>query len=204
MKIEQNKVVDVAYELYVDGDNGELELMEKATAEKPLHFIYGIGMMLPAFEKEMFGLSKGDTFDFTLSKEDAYGEYEDEAVVDLERAVFEVDGKIDTDLIKEGNIVPLMDNQGNRLQGLVAKVTDTHVTVDLNHPLAGETLHFKGNVLEVKEATEEELNTLLGGGCGCGNGGCGCGEDGQEDCGCDDGHHHQHNGNSGCGCDCGC
>lgn len=197
MKIEQNKVVNATYELYVNGDNGKPELMERATAKKPLNFIYGIGMMLPAFEKELYGLSQGDGFDFTLSKEDAYGEYDDTAVVDLEKSIFEVDGKMDEEMISEGRIVPLMDNQGNRLQALVVKITDTHVTVDLNHPLAGETLHFKGNILDIKEASEEELNALLGGGCGC-ESGCGCGsgcstED--DDCGC-------HSKQDGCGCGC--
>ena len=88
-----------------------------------------------------------------------------------------------------------MDSEGNRLQAQVVSVNDTHVTVDLNHPLAGENLHFKGKVIEVREATEEELNALLGGGCGCGgNCGDGCGDD----CGCNDDHNHSH----GCGCGC--
>ena len=93
-------------------------------------------------------------------------------------------------MVFEGNVVPLMDSEGNRLQAQVVSVTDSHVTVDLNHPLAGENLHFKGKVLEVREATEEELNALLGGGCGCGSG-CSC--DDEESCG---------SGSGGCGCGC--
>ncbi|HNX87843.1 MAG TPA: peptidylprolyl isomerase [Paludibacteraceae bacterium] len=188
MKIEINKVVDAEYELYVDGENGEPELMERATPEQPLNFIYGVGMMLPKFEENLNGLQKDDNFEFTIKNEDAYGEYDDDAVVELERAVFEIDGKLDEEMVFEGNIVPLMDNEGNRLQAQVVSVTDTHVTVDLNHPLAGETLHFKGKVLGVRDATEQELKSLLGGGCSCGDGGCGCGDD------CDDNH--------GCGCGC--
>ena len=195
MKITNNAVVNAEYELYVDGDNGEPELMEKATAEQPLNFIYGIGMMLPKFEQNLNGLETGDSFDFTISNEEAYGPYDDEAVIELERAVFEIDGKLDEEMVFEGNVVPLMDSEGNRLQAQVVSVNDTHVTVDLNHPLAGENLHFKGKVLEVREATEEELNALLGGGCGCGgNCGDGCGDD----CGCNDDHNHSH----GCGCGC--
>lgn len=199
MKITNNAVVNAEYELYVDGENGELELMERATSEQPLNFIYGIGMMLPKFEQNLNGLETGDSFDFTISNEEAYGPYDDEAVIELERAVFEIDGKLDEEMVFEGNVVPLMDSEGNRLQAQVVSVNDTHVTVDLNHPLAGENLHFKGKVLEVREATEEELNALLGGGggggCGCGgNCGDGCGDD----CGCDDDHNHSH----GCGCGC--
>ena len=75
-------------------------------------------------------------------------------------------------------------------------MTDTHVTVDLNHPLAGENLHFKGKVIEVREATEQEIAALYGGGggCGCGSGGCG-----DEGCGCDD---EEAGGSCGSGCGC--
>ena len=197
MKITNNAVVNAEYELYVDGENGELELMERATSEQPLNFIYGIGMMLPKFEQNLNGLETGDSFDFTISNEEAYGPYDDEAVIELERAVFEIDGQLDEEMVFEGNVVPLMDSEGNRLQAQVVSVNDTHVTVDLNHPLAGENLHFKGKVLEVREATEEELNALLGGGGGCGCGG-NCGDGCGDDCGCDDDHNHSH----GCGCGC--
>mgnify|MGYP001765291634 FL=1 len=197
MKITNNAVVNAEYELYVDGENGELELMERATSEQPLNFIYGIGMMLPKFEQNLNGLETGDSFDFTISNEEAYGPYDDEAVIELERAVFEIDGKLDEEMVFEGNVVPLMDSEGNRLQAQVVSVNDTHVTVDLNHPLAGENLHFKGKVIEVREATEEELNALLGGGGGCGCGG-NCGDGCGDDCGCNDDHNHSH----GCGCGC--
>lgn len=191
MKITTNKSVSAEYELYVDGEGDALELMEKATPEQPLSFIFGVGMMLPKFEENLFGMVAGESFDFVINNEDAYGEYEDENVLDLERAIFEIDGKLDTEVVFEGNIVPLMDNEGNKINAQVVSVNDTHVKVDLNHPLAGETLHFKGKVLEVREASEEELAAMMGGGgCdGCGEGGCGdgnCGDD-QEDhggCGC--------------------
>ena len=199
MKITANKSVSAEYELFVDGEKeGELELMERATAEQPLSFIYGVGMMLPKFEENLFGLSEGETFDFTINNEDAYCPYEDENVIDLDRSIFEIDGKLDTEVVFEGNVVPLMDNEGHRINAQVVSVTDTHVKVDLNHPLAGENLHFKGKVLEVREASEKELAALMGGG-GCG-GGCGCGDGGCGDGSCDtEGHDH---GKSGCGCGC--
>ena len=176
MKITANKSVSAEYELYVDGENeGELELMEKATTQQPLTFIYGVGMMLPKFEEYLFGLQDGDSFDFTLNNEEAYGPYEDENVIDLDRTIFEVDGKLDEEMVFEGNVVPLMDSEGHRFNAQVVSVTDTQVKVDLNHPLAGETLHFKGKVLEVREATEKELAALTGGGCGCGS--CSCDDD---------------------------
>ena len=201
MKITANKSVSAEYELYVDGEvEGELELMEKATTEQPLSFVYGVGMMLPKFEENLFGMQVGDKFDFVINNEDAYGPYDDESMLDLDRAIFEVDGKLDEEMIFEGNVVPLMDGDGNRINAQVVSISDTHVKVDLNHPLAGENLHFKGSVLEVREATEKELAAIMGGGCGCGSGGCGsgcgdsCGSENDEEmvdsCGC----------GSGCGC----
>jgi FKBP-type peptidyl-prolyl cis-trans isomerase SlyD len=204
MKITANKSVSAEYELFVDGENaGELELMERATAEKPLSFIYGVGMMLPKFEENLFGLAVGDKFDFVINAEEGYGLYEDENVIDLDKSIFVVDGKFDDSVIFAGNVVPLMDSEGHRINAQVVEVTDTHVKVDLNHPLAGENLHFKGSVLEVRDASEKELAALYGGGCGCGSGGCGsedCGSGGcgSGDCGCDDEKEE------GCGPGCGC
>ncbi|HRZ96089.1 MAG TPA: FKBP-type peptidyl-prolyl cis-trans isomerase [Paludibacter sp.] len=202
MKITANKSVSAEYELYVDGETeGELELMEKATPEQPLSFIYGVGMMLPKFEENIFGMSIGDKFDFIIEIDDAYGQYEDENVIDLDRSVFEIDGKLDQEMIFEGNVVPLMDSEGHRLNAQIVTITDTHVKVDLNHPLAGENLHFKGSILEVREATEKELAALSGGGCGSGCG-CGSGEGGGcGDGGCGTGEEDEMGGcGSGCGC----
>jgi FKBP-type peptidyl-prolyl cis-trans isomerase SlyD len=210
MKITANKLVAAEYELFVDGEvEGELELMEKATADQPLSFIYGMGMMLPKFEEQLLGLQIGDAFDFTINMEDAYGDYDDDSVLDLDRAIFEIDGKLDEQVIFVDNIVPLMDNEGNRVNAQIVKISDTHVTVDLNHPLAGENLNFKGKILEVREATEKELASLQGGGCGsgcgCGSGesagGCGDGGCGSGSCGTEEPVMEK---SGGCGSGCGC
>lgn len=192
--IEKEKMVKISYDLYVDGEKeGEQELMERATAETPLVFCYGVEPMLPMFEAHLATLNEGDTFDFTIPCKEAYGEYDDESVLMLERKIFEIDGQFDAEHIAAGNVIPLMDNEGNRFNAQVVQVTDTHVQVDLNHPLAGENLHFVGKVLEVRNATEAELDALkqhqhcgcgsdCGGGCGssCGDGGCNC-----SGCNCD-------------------
>lgn len=200
MKIAANKFVSASYDLYVGGEDGTAaELMEKATAEKPLSFIYGTGMMLEAFESNLAGLNVDDTFDFRLTAEDAYGDRDDSHVVAIPRSVFEIDGEIDTDIIFENNTVPMMDQAGNKMNGTVVSISETSVTMDFNHPLAGEELHFVGKVLEVREATDAEVKAFLGGGgCNCGSGGCGsdsCGDGGCGDGGCSD---------EGCGSGCGC
>jgi FKBP-type peptidyl-prolyl cis-trans isomerase SlyD len=186
MKIAPNKFVSLSYDLTV-GEDGEKELMEKATPEHPLEFIYGTESMLKAFEDNLDGLSEGDSFDFVLTPEQAYGDYDDEHVVDLPKNIFEIDGKIDEAVVFEGNTIPMMDVNGNRLNGSVVSVGDSTIKMDFNHPLAGETLHFEGKVLVVRDASAEEIAALFAPepGCGCGCS-CGCEDEGcsSSSCGC--------------------
>ena len=190
MKITANKFVAVTYDLNV-GEGEERELMEKAVAEAPLKFIFGTGAMLPAFEDALKGLEVGDKFDFSIAPADAYGEYVEDHVLDLPKNIFEVEGKFDSEVIKEGNTVPMMDSNGNRLNSSVLEVKDDVVVMDFNHPLAGETLHFSGEVIDVHEPTAEEIAALSAPAGGCG---CGC-----DDCGSDCGDHNHKDGGCRCG-----
>ena len=176
MKIETNKFITLAYYLHV-GDGEERELMERATKEAPLEFIFGTNSMLQSFENQIEGKGIGDTFTFTLTPDEAYGAYEDEKILELPKSVFQVDGEIDEDILFEGNTVPMMDSDGNKLMGSVIEIKEDVVSMDFNHPLAGEIMHFSGNVIDVRDATPEEIATLFaqdGGGCsGCADDGCG-------------------------------
>ncbi|MDR1644743.1 MAG: FKBP-type peptidyl-prolyl cis-trans isomerase [Tannerellaceae bacterium] len=172
MRIATNKFVSVIYDLNV-GEEDERELMEKATREAPLSFLFGTGSMLPAFEDELAGCKVGDKFKFTIFPSDAYGEYNEEYLMELPKTVFEVDGQFDAEMVKEGNIVPMVDSDGNRLNGSVMEVKGDTVCIDFNHPLAGETLHFSGEVIDVHDPTQEDLASLSSGGCGCGDDDCG-------------------------------
>ncbi|MCE5204560.1 MAG: peptidylprolyl isomerase [Porphyromonadaceae bacterium] len=198
MKISDNKYVALTYDLNV-GEGEERELMEQATAEKPLAFIYGTNSMLEAFEKQIDGLAEGDSFSFHLTPEEAYGDYDESKIIELPKNIFEIDGKVDEEMLFEGNTLPMMDSSGNRLMGSVVSIGEEQVTMDFNHPLAGETMHFAGKVMEVREATAEEIAALFsGGGCSCGSGGCdscGGGNEGEDACGC---------GSAGGGCGSGC
>lgn len=156
MQITKNKVVSISYILKRDDANGEI--IEETRAGDPLVFLFGNGQMLPKFEEHLSTLSTGDNFEFTLSSDDAYGEMDQEAIIDLDKNIFNVDGKIDEEMLAIGNVIPMRDDQGHMLQGIVVSVSNDMVRMDFNHPMAGSTLHFNGNVIEVREATAEELS----------------------------------------------
>lgn len=194
----QHKYIAVAYELYSLSD-GESHLTEKTATDQPFDFISGFGLTLEDFEKAVASLPTGKDFDFTLTPEQAYGEYVQERVLDLNKEMFCVDGKLDEEHIYEGAIVPLMNEEGQRFMGQVVEIGNDKVKMDLNHPLAGKSLNFKGTIVENREATEEEIKNLikhLSGGCG----GCGgnCGDSGCNG-NCNDGNDCKEGGCGGCG-----
>ena len=188
MKVEQNKMVGVDYKLTVDG-----QIADQSRPGQPLEFIFGTGMLLPKFEEAILGKEPGDKVSFTLEPKDGYGELIAEAIVDLPKHIFMVDGKLAEDILFEGSQVPMSDAQGNRMMGTVKEVGDEHVKMDFNHPMAGKTLHFDVEVVTVRDVTPEDLQGHCS--CGsCGDHGCGDGCDcdcGDHDCGCDG---HDHNG----------
>ena len=179
METVENKYITLAYKLY-SIENGEKEFTEEAPAEHPFQFISGLGLTLEAFESQVKDLKKGDKFDFTIKAEEAYGEYDEENI-------FEIEGKLDGERVVEGAVIPLMTSEGQRINGSVVEVKDDVVVMDMNHPLAGCDLNFVGEVTENRPATNDELaemaRMMSGGGCGGGcNGGCDCGDCGDGCC----------------------
>lgn len=178
MIITRNCYVSLAYKLTVDGT-----VVEDVKAEQPLDFIFGVGMLLPTFESNVDGKVAGDSFAFTLTPAEGYGELIADAVVDLPKAVFEVEGQFDDSVIFEGATLPMMDNEGHQMMGRVVSVSDEAVKMDFNHPMAGKTLNFEGTVVGVREATDEDMAKFMpqGGGCSCGceDDSCSC----EGDCG---------------------
>ena len=177
--------------------SGKRDLVEETAAEHPFQFISGLGTTLEAFESQIVNLHKGDKFEFTIPFAEAYGEYDEEHVIDLPKNIFEIDGKFDNEHIYPGNIIPLMNSEGQRLNGSVVEVKADTVVMDMNHPLAGEDLTFVGEVTESRPATNEEIQEMIKmmtgeGGCSCGSCGDGCGDDCGDSCGdsCGCGHCH--------------
>jgi FKBP-type peptidyl-prolyl cis-trans isomerase SlyD len=154
--ISKNKVVSLNYRL--KRDNKEGELIEETFGAEPMVFLYGTGSMIPKFEAELDGKKVGDSASFGIAAAEAYGERDEKALVNLPIDIFKVDGAIDMEMIKVGNVLPMQDNEGNRMDGTVTDVTETEVKMDFNHPLAGQDLHFEVEVVDVRDATQEELD----------------------------------------------
>ena len=161
MIVENEKVVTATYEMFVDGENGQEELMERATTDHPLVYCHGIGMMLPKFEEALAGKQKGDKFDFRIDHTDAYGEYDEEGVLDLDKKMFfNGDGEFDSERVYVGAIVPMNTVDGQVVNAQILEISKDKVTIDLNHPLAGENLHFVGEILDLRDVTPAELDAL--------------------------------------------
>lgn len=172
MKIENNRMVSIIYELRENDQNGTV--IEKLDESKPLRFLFGTGKLLPAFESNLSGISQGDNFSFALGARDAYGERREEMIIDVPVSIFESEGKIDENICQVGNSVPMMDSSGNPLEGVILEITSDFVKMDFNHPMAGVNLFFTGRVTEVREPYEGELRTSAGScsSCGCNDTGC--------------------------------
>ena len=162
MTIQDEKVVSLTYTLTVDG-----EVKDQATEENPLEFIFGLGYLLPKFEEYINGKSVGDTFEFVLSPEEGYGVYDKEAIVELPKHIFVIDGKLQEHLLVPGNVIPMMNQAGGVIPGKVLEVGDAHVKMDFNHDLAGKELHFTGKVVGIRDATDKELTDGLHGERAC-------------------------------------
>jgi len=158
MKIATNKVVALIYELVVDG-----QIADKTTEERPLEFIFGTGTLLPKFEEYILNKEPGDDFKFTLSPTEGYGEYDPQALVELPKSVFEVEGKVREDLLVPGNMIQMMNSMGGIIPGMVKEVKADTVMMDFNSPMAGKTLNFTGKILTVREATDQEIEEGLHG-----------------------------------------
>lgn len=174
MKVAKDAVVAVHYTLVVDG-----QVADKSSPERPLDFIVGQGMLLPKFEENLHGKEPGDKVEFTLTPAEGYGEYDEQAVVELPKNIFEGHEEV----LVVGNVIPMMNQMGGVMPGKVLEVKDEVVVMDFNSQMAGKTLNFSVEVVSVREATEKELTEGLHGefankGCSCGSCGDGCSDGG--------------------------
>jgi FKBP-type peptidyl-prolyl cis-trans isomerase SlyD len=155
MTVGENKVVSMTYTLREESSTGQM--IQKVTEDRPFVYLFGIGGLLPSFKANLEGLNAGDDFSFVLKKDQAYGLPSDQNIIRVDKKVFEIDGVFDEAAIKVGEIIPMEDEEGYPLSGRILEIADDTILIDFNHPLAGLDLHFEGKILEVREATHEEL-----------------------------------------------
>jgi FKBP-type peptidyl-prolyl cis-trans isomerase SlyD len=155
MKIENNKVVTITYTL--QESNKEGEVVQEVSEKEPFSFLFGGQQVLPDFESNLAGKTSGENFEFGIKSEDSYGPVNPEAVVDLPINIFMQEGKL-ADMVQVGAFLPMNDQEGNTMQGLVVEIGKETIKMDFNHPMAGMDLFFSGEVLEVRDATAEELD----------------------------------------------
>jgi FKBP-type peptidyl-prolyl cis-trans isomerase SlyD len=154
MQVKPNTVVSLSYQLRTE-PNGQV--MDEATTNEPFEFLFGHSNVLEKFEANLQNLVAGNQFHFTVDAVDGYGEFDPEALLTLQKEDFVFDGEDASHMIEVGNIIPLQDQQGNAHQGRITAIGDTEVTIDMNHPFAGKTLHFSGEVIGVREAHPTEI-----------------------------------------------
>ncbi len=180
------KFVAFSYKLYDDATG---ELLFEATPEQPDVMVYGVSHeIVPGLVEVIKGLGKGDKFEITLPPVAAFGDRSADYELVLDKEIFMRDGKL-AEEVKVGAVLPMMTAEGYRVQGVVTEVSDK-IKMDFNHPYAGKTVRYEGEIEEVRDATPEELKPQ--GGCcgGCGGGSCGdscggdCGDGCSDGCGC--------------------
>lgn len=149
MEIAENKVVGIEYTL--TGSDGAV--LDTSEGRGPLAYLHGKGGIIPGLEAELTGKAVGDEFKAVIPPEKAYGPRQDNLLNRVPKDAFE--GKLEFEL---GLQFPVQDQQGNQRMVTIVHIEDDSVVLDANHPLAGEELTFEVKVVEVRDATEEELS----------------------------------------------
>ncbi|MBK8616608.1 MAG: peptidylprolyl isomerase [Anaerolineales bacterium] len=146
--VQDGLVVSMDYKLTVDG-----EVLDSSDDAGPLQFLAGYGNIVPGLESEMIGMKIGESKDVVVKPEDGYGEFDDEAFMDVPRNEFPEDMEIE-----EGVELNVTDEDGQNQYARVENITKETVRLDFNHPLAGAELHFSVKVVALRDPTEEELD----------------------------------------------
>lgn len=148
LSVAQGLFVEIEYVLTEAGPDGEV--LEECPAEQAFGFRFGSGEVLPAFESALEGKKQGEPFSFTIPCAEAYGETTMDAILALPKSIFEVDGDFDAERVKPGEVLPMNDDEGNDMYGIVLDVSDTEVEMDFNHPFADIDLHFEGTICDIR------------------------------------------------------
>lgn len=169
LTVSDNMVVSLEYTLRLaDG-----RVADSSEGREPLQFIQGQGTIIPGLEKELYGMQAGEEKDIVVAPRDAYGEFDPDLFDTLPRSVFPSDM-----VLEPGQGFRMRTEAGQVVIAYIDHIEGDNVIVDLNHPLAGQTLYFKVKIADLREATPDELQ----GGCSACSGCATCGDD----CECDE------------------
>jgi FKBP-type peptidyl-prolyl cis-trans isomerase SlyD len=146
--VQDRMVISLAYTLKLA--NGDV--IDYSEAGDPLEYLHGAGNIIPGLERALNGLRIGDSKDVEIPPEDGYGHYDPDDIEEID-----IQDLPDDFPMELGAEVPVSDEEGNMLVAYVREITADHVTLDFNHPLAGQRLFFSVEVVDVRDATEEEL-----------------------------------------------
>lgn len=155
MKVDQQRVISLTYELR-DPDRND-ELLERMDANYPFVFLFGTGKLLRAFEAHLQGLEAGDRFDFILTPEEAYGTIESQNIIQIDLKTLQLESTMTPASLEPGQYINLTDDQGTPHHGKILDRNEQSIQVDFNHAMAGKRLHFIGTVLHVRPASIDEL-----------------------------------------------
>jgi len=161
MQIKPGTVVGLTYELKISKEADEIESapfsVEVRDAEDPFQFLFGQSGLPEKFEELLLEKNLNEEFAFTITMEEAYGEPDEELLITLPEDQFSKERGFSPEMLEEGNFLPLVDENGYPMQAKILKNLGKELLLDFNHPLVGFDLHFEGKIIEVRKATEKEL-----------------------------------------------
>ncbi|MHC2070341.1 FKBP-type peptidyl-prolyl cis-trans isomerase [Bremerella sp. T1] len=147
MKVAKNTVVSIAYTL----KDSEGNLLDSADASDPLAYLHGVGNLISGMEKALDDRNSGESFEVVIPAAEGYGTIDEDLFWELEKSQFAELGDVE-----EGTQF-VLETEDDQVLVTVIEIQDDMVVVDGNHELAGEDLHFEITVVDVREATPEEI-----------------------------------------------
>ena len=145
--VQNNVVVTMEYTLHVDNEE-----IDSSKGQDPLQFLVGHGNIISGLEREMIGMKVGESKEVTIAPADAYGEFDEQAFMEVPRTAFPTEIQVE-----EGAELTVRDDSGQSRYARIDAVEGDNVTLNFNHPLAGDELHFNVKVVGLREPTQEEL-----------------------------------------------
>lgn len=152
MEIEDDRVATISYQL----QNEEGEVLEQVDDNEGLTYLHGHENIVPGLEEELQGKEPGDDYEVTVPPENGYGERVEELISKVPRDTFPEDVELEPGMVFQAVNDEVEGEEASEFL-VVRKIAGDEVEVDANHPLAGQTLDFEGEVMEVREASEDEI-----------------------------------------------